>query len=73
METKKLTRSVVDRRVAGVCGGLAEYLGLDSTLVRLGYVCLSLFSACFPGLLVYIIATIIIPRDNDIIFIEKKD
>ena len=57
-----LRRSVVNRQIAGVCGGLAEYFGLDSTLVRVGYVLLSILSAAFPGILVYIILWVLIPQ-----------
>jgi phage shock protein C len=53
---------VANRQIAGVCGGLAEYFGLDPTLVRVCYVLLSIFSAAFPGLLVYIILWILIPE-----------
>lgn len=61
MANKRLTRSQ-DRVLAGVCGGLAEYFELDPTLVRLGYVLLSIFSAGFPGILVYIICLLVIPN-----------
>lgn len=61
MEPKKLYRSRSNSMISGVCGGLAEYCGLDPTVVRLLYVLLSLFSAIFPGLLFYIIAILIIP------------
>ncbi|MCH8961291.1 MAG: PspC domain-containing protein [Bacteroidetes bacterium] len=57
----KLTKSSHDRMIAGVCGGLADYFDLDPTLVRVGYVVLSVFSGAFPGLLVYIILAIIMP------------
>jgi phage shock protein C len=59
--TKRLYRSRTDSVVAGVCGGLAEYFGWDPTLVRVGYVLLSVLSAAFPGLLVYVICWIVIP------------
>lgn len=49
--------------IAGVCGGLAEYIGMDPTVVRLLYVLISIFSAAFPGILVYIIAMIIVPQE----------
>jgi phage shock protein C len=62
MEKKKLYKSSTDKMLSGVLGGFAEYLGIDSTLVRLVYVLLSLFSAGFPGLLFYIICAIIIPE-----------
>lgn len=48
--------------IAGVCGGIAAWLGWDPTLVRVGYVLLSILSAAFPGLLVYIILWIVAPK-----------
>jgi len=48
--------------VAGVCGGIAEWLGWDPTLVRVLYVLISIFSAGFPGILVYIILWIVMPN-----------
>ncbi len=59
---KRLTRSAINKSIAGVCGGLAEYFNLDPTLVRVGYVLLTIFSAGFPGLLLYIILLIIMPE-----------
>ena len=50
--------------LAGVCGGLARWLGWDPTLVRVGYVLLSILSAGFPGTLVYIILWIVMPLDE---------
>ena len=51
---QRLTRTIQDKMLGGVCGGLAKYFKLDPTLVRLGYVFLSIISAAFPGLLIYI-------------------
>ena len=48
--------------VAGVCGGLAEWLGWDPTLVRVLYIAVSVLSAAFPGILVYVILWIIVPE-----------
>ncbi|MCQ2323976.1 MAG: PspC domain-containing protein [Paludibacteraceae bacterium] len=63
-EPKKLYRSN-NRMIGGVCAGLAEYFDIDATLVRVVYAALSLFSACFPGVLLYIILLIIVPnREN---------
>ncbi len=50
-----------NKMIAGVCGGIAEWLGWDATYVRIGYVLISIFSAAFPGILVYIILWIILP------------
>ena len=60
METKKLRRST-NKMLAGVCAGIAEYLDLDPTVVRVVYAALSVFSAGFPGLLLYIILALLMP------------
>ena len=58
---KTLYKSKTKKMIAGVCGGIAEYFGIDPTLVRLGFVALSfLFGG---GVLVYIIAAIIMPEE----------
>lgn len=62
---KKLFRSS-NRIFAGVCGGIAEYFDLDPTLIRVVYVILSMFSAGFPGLLVYIILMILMPNHDQL-------
>jgi phage shock protein C len=55
-----------NKMIAGVCGGIAEWLGWDPTIVRVGYVLLSIFSAAFPGILVYIILWIVMPKPDSI-------
>lgn len=57
-----LRRSRSNRMIAGVVGGLAEYFGVDATLLRVVYVVGSLLSAAFPGALVYILLWFIIPE-----------
>lgn len=57
---KKLTKSA-NKMLGGVCAGIAEYMGVDPTVVRVIYALLSVFSAGFPGLLLYIILLFIIP------------
>lgn len=59
---KKLYRSKTDKMLCGVLGGLAEYLNADATLIRLLYAALSVFSAGFPGIVLYIICAIVIPE-----------
>ena len=62
MDTKKrLTRSA-NKVLAGVCGGIAEYFELDPTLVRVAYAALTIFTTCFPGILLYIIMMILMPQ-----------
>lgn len=58
-----LRRSKQSRMIAGVCGGLAEWLGWDVTLVRVIYVLVSVLSAAFPGILAYIILWILMPDE----------
>jgi phage shock protein C len=58
---KRLMRSASDVKLAGVCGGMAEYFECDPTLVRLGWVVLTLASAGFPGIIGYIVCWIVMP------------
>jgi phage shock protein C len=58
-----LYRSRKDRIIAGVCGGLADLLGWTPFRVRFLYVLISILSAAFPGIIVYIIMWLIIPND----------
>ena len=60
--SKPLRRSVANRMIAGVCGGLAEYFEIDPTAVRVGYVLLSILLVAFPGLLVYLVLWLLIPQ-----------
>jgi phage shock protein C len=59
----RLVRSRHDRLIAGVCGGIAQRFGWDPTLVRLGYVLLTIFPP-FPGLVVYVVLWIIMPTER---------
>lgn len=63
METKKLTRTAADKKLCGVCGGIAKYFNIDPTIVRLAYAALTFFSACFPGIILYLICAFIIPEE----------
>jgi phage shock protein C len=60
MQQKKLIRSRSDKKIAGVCGGIAEYLDMDPTLMRLVWVMMALFVGW--GVLGYLIAWIILPE-----------
>ena len=59
---KKLYLSNSDKKIAGVCGGIAETYGIDSTLIRLAWVFIGLATAIIPALVTYIVAWIIIPQ-----------
>ncbi len=56
---KQLYKSNTNKKIAGVCGGIGEYFGIDPTIVRLGFVALSFMFG--GGLVVYILAAIIMP------------
>ena len=60
---RKLTKSN-DRRICGVCGGIAEYLDVDPTVIRLLTASFTLLSGVFFGLFVYMLAAIIIPNEK---------
>ena len=66
MSYKKLYRSMADKKLCGVCGGLGEYFDIDPTLIRLLWVCASLFTAGFPGLLAYIVCALVMPQQNQL-------
>jgi phage shock protein C len=50
--------------LGGVCGGLAHWLGWDPTVLRIAYVLVSIFSAAFPGALIYLILWIVMPLEH---------
>lgn len=61
--TRKLKKSASNKKVAGVCGGIADYFDLDPTLIRVGCILLTLFSGVFGGILVYVILTFVMPDE----------
>ncbi len=63
MTDKKLYKSTTDKKICGVCGGLGEFLGLDSSIVRIIWALLSLCGG--SGLLLYIICALILPEKPD--------
>lgn len=62
---KKLYRSKTERRLAGVCGGIAVYFNIDPTIVRLIWAFVSLMSASVPGILIYVICALVVPDEPD--------
>jgi phage shock protein PspC (stress-responsive transcriptional regulator) len=60
---EELRRSATDVKICGVCGGIAEYLGVDSNLVRLIWIAVSLFAG--TGILLYILAAVLMPKANE--------
>lgn len=54
-----------DKKFLGVCGGVADYLNVDPTLIRIGVVCLSLITAVIPALIVYIVISFVFPQQPE--------
>lgn len=61
METRKLYRLEDDRMLAGVCGGLSRYIGMDATVIRLLW---ALWGVTGIGIVAYLIAAVVIPREE---------
>ena len=59
---KRLTKSLSDRKLFGICGGIAQYLDVDSTFIRVIYVVLSFCTAIIPSIILYIVLNFIIPE-----------
>ena len=60
-EVKPLVKSQKNRTICGVCGGLAEYLDLDPTVMRIIWILLAVFGGC--GLLLYLIFALVMPNE----------
>jgi phage shock protein C len=59
---RRLYRSEKDKWIAGVLGGLGEYLSIDPTILRIAYIIFSIASGGFPGIVGYVLAIIVIPK-----------
>ncbi len=60
--SRPLRRSTENRVIAGVIGGIAEHFAMDATLLRAVYTLVSIISAAFPGILVYLVLWLVIPE-----------
>ena len=63
---KKLMRSRAERKIVGVCAGLAQYLDLDASLVRILCFFIALATGVFPGVVTYLLAWIIVPEEPEL-------
>ena len=68
---KKLYRAEDDRKVAGVCGGIAQYFDIDSTIIRLAF--LFMILAWGTGILAYLVAALVVPNESQVEMVIKKD
>lgn len=69
---KYLYKSETDRKLDGVCAGIAEYFDTDPTLIRAGYALLTIATGLFPGLLGYVVLSIIMPKKSEVKTNGKK-
>jgi phage shock protein C len=70
--TKKLIRTLDGRIVAGVCSGIGQYLGVDPYVIRLVFALLTIFTAFFGGVLLYLAAWVLIPEEGEPTSIAEK-
>jgi phage shock protein C len=63
---KRLYKSESDRKWDGVCAGFAEYWDQDPTLIRAGYALLTIVTGVFPGVIAYIVLSIIMPKKSEV-------
>lgn len=64
MSGKRLIRTLDERMIGGVCGGIAKYFNIDPSLVRIGFVLLTIFSGMIFGIVTYIVMMIVVPEEN---------
>jgi phage shock protein C len=68
---KRLVRPRTNRKIAGVCAGLAEYFDLDVTLVRVLWILVTIFSAIIFGIVGYIVAWIVMPEEPETLLVPQ--
>ena len=71
--SRKIYRSRTDRKLSGVCAGLAEYINADVTIIRLIWAIITFFTGIFVGFVIYIICAIIIPEESEYYDAEYKE
>jgi len=64
-DPKRLYKSRTEKQLAGVCGGLADYIGIDPTLMRLIYIIGTIMTGFIPGIFVYFVLAIIAPEEPE--------
>lgn len=64
-ETKKLYKNENNKIIAGVASGLANYSGMDVTLMRLLFLAATLFTGIVPGIIIYVVAAVIMPTEEN--------
>jgi phage shock protein C len=73
MASKKLYKSSTDKKIFGVCAGVANFFNIDPTIVRVIYACAAIFTTGFPFALLYIVLAFILPEDNGYIDTDSNN
>ncbi|BES64425.1 hypothetical protein SANA_08640 [Gottschalkiaceae bacterium SANA] len=73
MEKKRLYRNEKGGKVGGVCQGLAEYFGIDSTMVRVAFLLLLFLPGQFPIVLIYIILWVVLPEKKNVVKVYSEE
>jgi phage shock protein C len=63
---KRLFLAERDKKISGVCGGIATYFGVDSTVIRLAWIIFTVLTGVLPGIIAYIIAAIVMPKEAEV-------
>ena len=63
---KRLYLSNIDKKLSGLCGGIAEYLNIDSTVIRVIYIILTFMTGFIPAIIAYLVCMFIIPRSPEV-------
>jgi phage shock protein C len=64
---RRLYRLMYDKQIGGVCAGLAKYLDMDVTLVRVITLVVAIFTGCVPGIIAYLLAMMVMPKDQGVL------
>ncbi len=72
MQNKRLYKSKDNKVIFGVLGGMGEYFEIDPTILRVFYILLAVFTACFPGIIAYIFMAFVMPQKPETIHEPAK-
>ncbi len=65
MSEKRLMRSKNNRMVAGICGGIGEYFGIDANIIRVVWIVITALSGFLPGILAYVLVWLVVPEGGE--------
>lgn len=63
-QDKKLYRSKTNRQISGLCGGVADYFEMDASIIRLGWIVITILTGIVPGIIAYLVAALVVPMQD---------